>query len=262
MKEPIATAESLYVSGMNNAAHIEYVTIVLKRAESTPTIAKKLSAELKELEKAVEAEDAAFKLSLKNLTTDKIRAADEKRVAIYSAIKKLIHSYKKIPEMSEFVILLEQALKDYDIKGAIQIDKKNGLMSNLIEDFKTKYLQAVRALGIENQVDQFDKANQETIDLIDNRTDQWKEHSKGELRAARLVTDKAYNHFINMLNAHILLEGDAGYADFVSYLNTTILHYQREVLHQRGKAKTADDDTSDGNNSDNNDGDEEEPPQG
>jgi hypothetical protein len=236
------------------------MTNVVKRAKATQIILKKLSAEIAALEKALEAEDAALKLSQKSMLTDRIAALDALRDKLYNSLKRLIKSYLNIPEMAAYATLLLQALKDYAIDVSGQLDKKSGMLLNLINDLKTKYAEAVSKLGLDELVANLEKTNQEVIDRMLERTEEQKNRTKGTLKDARAVTDKAYDHFVEMLNAHILFEGDAQYADFIAFLNAEILHFRREVLHQKGKTPTAGGDEGDNNNS--NDGEEEEPPQG
>jgi hypothetical protein len=254
--------KSFRSSGLNNGGHFLYMTNVLQRAKATQLIYKKLRAQLDALEKALEAEDAALKLSTKSLLTDEIDAANILRERLYAAIVKLINSYAHAPELAPYVAVLKQALKDYDIHVKQQRDKVSGLLLNLINDFKTKYAEAVNKLGLQVQVANLEQANQTVIDLMLQRAEEKKSHTKGELKAARAVTDAAYLDFVETLNAHVKLEGDTQYADFIDYLNTLILHYQRQVLHQKGKTPSASDNGSGGDDSGNGGDDDDDVPQG
>ncbi|MDR0988028.1 MAG: DUF6261 family protein [Prevotellaceae bacterium] len=254
-------ADSFYVTGMDNGGHFMFMTNGVKRAKATLVIVKKLSAEIAALEKALEAEDAVLKLSNKSLITDRIVELDALRSKLYNALKKLIQDYAAVPELAPEATVLLQAFKDYAIHVNEQRDRVSALMLNLINDLKSKYAQGVSKLGLEALVANFEKANQEVIDRMVERAEDQKGRTKGMLRAAREATDAAYRHFVEMLNAHVSFEGDADYADFIEFLNIEILHFRRQVLHQKGKTSTADGGGGDDSNS--NDGDEEEePPQG
>ncbi|MDR0988578.1 MAG: DUF6261 family protein [Prevotellaceae bacterium] len=255
--------EEFRYSGLNNGGHFQFGTDVINRAEATPTITSKFKPQLAAFKQALEAEDAALKLSTKSLLTDQIQEADQRRDKLYPVMVRLIHDYSLIPDKAESAKPLSQAIVDYGIKPRGQRDKQSGLMSNLFHDMRTKYAASVDALGLGELLGELEQANQQVIDLMQQRTEERKNHLNGALKASRNATELAYRDFVETINARIQLEGEAKYADFVAYLNAEILHYQREVLHQKGKPSRADENTpgEGGNNNGGNDG-EEEPPQG
>ena len=52
----------------------------------------------------------------------------------------------------------------------------------------------------------------------------------GQLRTAQDDANKAYRILVDKVNAFILIEGDAEYADFVDKINEQVKHYKQEVL--------------------------------
>ncbi|MDR0988684.1 MAG: DUF6261 family protein [Prevotellaceae bacterium] len=255
-------AESFYYREMNNGGHFQFETDVYNRAKSTPAINSKFKAELEAFGKAIDAENAALKLSTKSLITDQIEEADALRDRLYPALVKRVETFLLEPDKAGLAKQLEQAFKDYRIRVKGQRDKESGMMGNLILDMRTKYAAAVKTLGLTSLVDQFAAANQQVIDLMQQRTEEQKNHVNGTLKAARAEAEKAYHTFIEKLNAYLIVEGDAKYADFVSYLNAQILHYRREVLGQKAKGPSADTGDEGAASGGNSGGDEEEPPQG
>ncbi|MDR0987939.1 MAG: DUF6261 family protein [Prevotellaceae bacterium] len=250
---------SMNTTAMNNGAHFRYMEETVTKAESDPVISRNFSVQLAALKKALAEEDKALKLSTKSLLSDDIYAADRRRDSVYSALVKAVHGFRNVPGLEQPARVVGQAFIDYSIKSGMQRDKKSGLMSNLLNDLLTKYTKEVAQLGLNVMIDSLQKANQEVIDLMSERTDEQKNHAKGALKAARLLTDKAYHDFIDMLNARALTEGTTKYDDFMTYMNAEILHYQREVLHQKGNSHSSD--TPSGDTGGEDDG-EEEPPQG
>ncbi|MDR0988504.1 MAG: DUF6261 family protein [Prevotellaceae bacterium] len=250
-----------YVPGLNNGVHFLYNSDVVEQAEATPTIMRKMKQQVDALKQAVSQEDALLKLSTKSLLTDEIAEADRRRVTLYTSIRKVVNSLLKVPEKAPAALKVKQGIKDYAIKISGQFDKKSGLFVNLINDLQTLYVKEISLLNLTGLVQDFAAANAEAIDLMKQRDKQRDNHVNGALPIARKATDKAYYAFVKTLNAHIVLEGDAGYADFVAYLNAVILRYQREVLHQRGKHNSSSDADA-GDSAGGNDDGEEEPPQG
>ncbi len=66
--------------------------------------------------------------------------------------------------------------------------------------------------------------------LTGQRTDERSAKTAGALKAARNVSDEAYRMLVLHVNAHALIEGEAGYTAFIDYANTEIDHYKQEVL--------------------------------
>ncbi|MBP3367216.1 MAG: hypothetical protein J6K96_09580, partial [Treponema sp.] len=69
------------------------------------------------------------------------------------------------------------------------------------------------------------------------RTDERSARTAGALKAARAASDGAYRELVSHVNAHALIEGEAGYEAFIDYANTEIAHFRQEVLG--GKKKSA-----------------------
>ncbi|MDR0988287.1 MAG: DUF6261 family protein [Prevotellaceae bacterium] len=249
------------ITALNNGSHFLFVTEIVNRAKETKIIVKVFGAALSELEKALAAEDAALKLSNKNPLTVKIEVAVSLRGRLYTALKRRIKSFEMEPSLSDFVTELLQAIKDYSIQGMGQRDKQGGLIINLITDLKTKYADAVRALALDALVKELEDANNEVIRLMEERTEDKKNQVNGALKNARKATDTAYRAFVDLIGARVLIEGDASYADYISYLNAEIQHYQRDVLHQKITLPTGDNNNNNNNGNSGDDG-EEEPPQG
>jgi hypothetical protein len=251
---------SPYLLRANNGAHYRFVAEVVATAEQTPVVHTKLNGSFMALKKALDNEDAALKLSTKYLKTDKIKAANTARVRLYASIKKEIENYALLSDTAEPAGILKQALIDYAIKTSAQRDKVSGLLENLISDFHNKYAKEVSTLGLNTLVANLEKANKDVISLMHERTVDSASRPKSALRDARKATDVAFYDFVDTLNAHIQLEGDAEFAEFVAYLNAEILHFQRQVLRQKGKHSSS---TGDASDNDNQPGDgEEEPPTG
>ncbi|MDR0988879.1 MAG: DUF6261 family protein [Prevotellaceae bacterium] len=226
----------LRVAKLNNGAHFLYMAEIVARAKSTSGIAKTLHISLAALEKALQNEDAALKLSRKNLMNDTIKAAVARRARIYAALKKRIDSFSVESDALEAVTRLQQALKDHRIQASGQRDKEGGLILHLLDELQSKYAQAVDKLSLGTLLSELEKANGEVIDLMEHRTEEEKNRIVGALKTARAATDAAYRDFVDQLNAHALLESNAAYADFIAYMNAEIVHYQREVLHRGGKS--------------------------
>ena len=72
--------------------------------------------------------------------------------------------------------------------------------------------------------------------LVFERTNENALTAPRQLSQARLSAEDAYRKLLQMLNAHILIEGDAEYRDCVLLLNGEVTHYNQTVIARRKPA--------------------------
>lgn len=82
---------------MNGGAHFMFMTNVVKKAASDPTIKTRAASQLATLQAALEAEDAALKISRKSLLSDDIAAADHLRDRLYRSYRKAVSGFSGFP---------------------------------------------------------------------------------------------------------------------------------------------------------------------
>ena len=226
--------QTVYLGGMNNAAHFMFVSNVAERAEKDTAVAEKCAAQVAALRAAVTAEDENLQLSTKSLITDKIAAADRLRDQLYAGYKKAVAGYADFPvaEMAEAAKVLSQHIKDYKIDVQAQMDKETGLLVNFVQDLEGKFKAQVDALSLGAFVEKLKAANEDVRELTAQRTDERSAKTAGALKTARAASDEAYKTLVQHVNAHALLEGDAEYSAFIDYANTEIEHFKKEVLRK------------------------------
>ena len=232
----------IYLGRMNNAAHYLYVTNVLARAEANEAVAAKVATQVNNLKTTLAKEDEYFKLSTKSLTTDEITKADEERDYLYISYKLVVEALLRhpVPEMAQAAKVLNQHIKDYAINTRMQLDKETGAIINFISDLETKYKAEVELLALTPYVTKIKEVNESLRGYTGARTNERMKTIVGALKAARAATDDAYRALVKIVNALALVEGDTVYADFITYVNTEIVHYRREVLGQKASGATAD----------------------
>ncbi len=232
--------QTIYLGGMNNAAHFLFVSNVATRAQKDAAVAEKCAPQVEALKNAVATEDERLKVSAKSLTTDKIAAADRLRGQLYAGYKRAVKGYVGFPvdEFAEASAVLSQHIKDYKINPQAQLDAETGLLVNFIQDLEGKFAPQVEKLCLSVFVSQLKSANESVRELTAQRTDERSAKSAGALKAARTASDEAYRELVNHVNARALLEGEAVYAAFIAYANTEIEHYKQEVLGGKKAARS------------------------
>lgn len=250
---------TINLSGMPNGAHFTYHSNRVYPQAYADTNVKSIAAtQLTAYHTAIQAEDAALKLSQKSLLSDNLGEADKQRDYVYSKFRQSVKSYLDFPE-AEIALAaktLNQALKDYAIEPAMQMDKETGLLVNLIQDMEEKHAAHVTTLNLGLFVTQLKKYNEQVIALTTSRTEERVGITAGAMKAARRQVDDAYRQLIKVVNAYIIVEGDTKYKAFADYMNTLIREYKINVLGQKAPATpTPGPDSGDGSG----DGDSESP---
>ena len=242
---------------MNSGAHFEYVSMMLASVQSQAAVKQKVADLVAALASAIEAEDAALKVSTKSFITDDIAQADQDRDTFYAGYKKAVEGFLHMPvaDMAQAAKVLKQHIKDYRINTRAQIDQNTGLLANFIADLEGKYAAQVATLGLSVFVTHMKEANERVRTLVRQRNNERMGIAVGALKTARVNTDAAYHNLVDMVNALALVNGDADYATFIDYVNVEITRYKREVLNQKASAvdTSADSSTSTDTDADNTD---------
>ena len=231
---------------MNSGAHFEYVSMMLASVQSQAAVKQKVADLVAALASAIEAEDAALKVSTKSFITDDIAQADQDRDTFYAGYKKAVEGFLHTPvaDMAQAAKVLKQHIKDYRINTRAQIDQNTGLLANFIADLEGKYAAQVATLGLSVFVTHMKEANERVRTLVRQRVNERMGITVGALKAARVNTDAAYHNLVQMVNALALVNGDADYAAFIDYVNAEITRYKREVLNQKASAADTSADSS------------------
>ena len=161
--------------------------------------------------------------------------------------------------MAEAAKILAQHIKDYNIDPADQLDKETGLLQNMLADLQGKFAEQVAKLSLTSVVEQLAETNEqldakveqreseqlaETNEQLDAKVEQreseYAERKVGAMAAARKKVDAAYKDLVQVINALVILEGEADYAEFIKLQNQSIARYKREALGETSSGKKED----------------------
>ena len=228
---------------LNNGAHYSFINNALILALADKAVMAKAASEVETLKSAFAVEDEMLGVSRKSLLTDEIIEANKERTALYIGYKNAVKSFLNMPgkDMAEAAKVLLQQIKDYRISAKYQLDKKTGLLMNLIDDLEKNHSEQVATLSLTPFVSSMKAANMRVRSLIQQRSDERTGISVRGLKKARFATDAAYRALIDKVNALALVFGDKDYSNFIDYMNTEIARYKREVLGRKSSATAEED---------------------
>ena len=238
---------AIKVANLTNGVHFMYHKNTLARIKAHGTIPTKCTKLVTLYESGLTEEDEALKVSQKNFLSDKISTADDLRDKLYQSYRTAVKAMLNYPveTIAEAAKVLWQHMKDYNIDTSAQLDRETGMLQNLTADLKGKFAEQVEALHLTEVVEKLTEANEQVNTLIEQRESEYANRKVGAMREARAKVDTAYKNLVQVINALVILDGEADYADFIKLQNQSIARYKREALGETTSGKEPDEEDED-----------------
>ncbi|OUO51536.1 hypothetical protein B5F77_10190 [Parabacteroides sp. An277] len=227
-------------AGMDNGAHYMYHSNTLANVKKDSHISTKCTKFITPYEAAIGNEDAVLVISQKSLISDQIAEADRVRDEAYRSYRNTVKAMVSLPvaNLAEAAKILAQHIKDYRIDPKMQLDKETGLLRNFTADLTGKFAEQVATLNLTSVVEELAEANERVNTLIVERDKENASRQVGLTKQTREKVDEAYRELIQVINAYVLIEGEADYAAFIDNQNAIIQRYKQQVLGQTSGSKT------------------------
>ena len=108
----------------------------------------------------------------------------------------------------------------------------------MIGDLRTKVAAEIVTLAIVDWIDELERQNNVYIALQATRNSEEANRTELRMKQVRVDVDAAYNKIVKRINALIVVNGEAPYAEFVKELNARIGRAQDSIAISRAsKAK-------------------------
>ena len=183
-------------------------------------------------------EDEALKKIAKSAITAEIQTADAYRDRIFRGMcdtnKAALNHFRS--EVQQAATRLKIVLDTYGNLAPKPLNEQTSGVYNLLQDLNARIDDAEKT-GIAEWMNELQTANQAVDQLMKDRYDESAAKTDIVLREARLKVDAQYRIITERIEALALVEGAAGYSDFVRYLNTVIAKYTTIVAQRSGKKK-------------------------
>ena len=225
---------AIKVANLTNGAHFTYHKNTLARIKAHATIPTKCAKLVSTYEANFAVEDEVLKVSQKSFLSDEINAKDNLRGKLYQSYRMAVKAMLNYPveAIAEAAKILWQHMKDYNIDTSAQLDRETGMLQNLITDLKGKWAEHVETLHLTEVVEKLEEANEEVNTLIEQRENEYVNRKAGATREARAKVDAAYKDLVQVINALVILEGEADYAELIKLQNQSIARFKREALNE------------------------------
>lgn len=216
--------ESLHSNNQRNASHyqfqIDFNTTVIKYTPLALGIVDAYEVYLPLLQN----ESVALVAITKSATTEQIEAADKERDftfrGFFDTVKsKSNHFNADVRDAAKRVMVLLNAYGNLTRKPK---DEESGLITSMIADLRLQMPGDLTTLEVVDWMAELERNNNVFIGLQATRNSEEANRTELRMKEVRKEIDTAYKHIIERINALIVVNGEAGYSDFVKELNARI----------------------------------------
>ena len=232
---------SLYLHNQRNAAHYQFQTdfnsTIIKYTPQALGIVDDYAA----YSPLLEDEGVALVAITKSATTEEIETADKNRDFTFRGLAdKVTNSLNHFdPQVREAARRIKVIFDTYGNLVPKPDDEESGLITSLIADLRTKVTTEIEIVALVDWIAELERLNNVFIALEATRNTEEAKKSELRMKKVRVVVDVAYNKIVKRINALIIVNGEAPYAEFVKELNVRIGRAQDSIALCRGLAKTA-----------------------
>lgn len=228
---------------LHNEEHFNFLTDFSELITAATPAALNIADEYAAFTPLLAEEASVMEIIRKNSYTESVIEADEARDLIFSFIKASVKNMTKsydatVAAAAEKVLNIINNYKDVSRFG---LQEETGKIINLLDDLKVASVMALcTQIGIKAHLTELENANNRFKTLM---TDRRAEESQKPLRSAGDIIEEIktpYNAIIDKINALVVVNGEAGYKDFISKVNVLISEYRKVVRMRRSRAGDAD----------------------
>jgi hypothetical protein len=231
--------QKIHISHFRNDEHfqfiLEFINLIYKFGAEALNVATLFTTFLS----LFKLEDEALKKIMKSVLTLDLQDMDKRRDRLLRGIAEMnrtaaIHFNEEVQEASKRLKIL---LDTYGNIAKKPMNEATAAIFNLLQELTGKYAADVALVGIADWVRELHACNGAFDKLMKTRYEETAMRTDLVLKDCRRNVDETYHAIVDHINAHVVLEGDAAYADFIRNLNVVIDKYAVILAHRRGKAK-------------------------
>jgi len=232
---------SLYLHSQRNAAHYQFQTdfngLITKYSPQVLGIFEDYVA----YQPLLQDEGVALVAITKSATTEEIDEADKNRDFTFrGTADKVTNSLNHFdPQVREAARRVKVIFDAYGNLVPKPDDEESGLISSLIADLRTKASMEIVIVALVDWIAELERLNNIFIALEATRNSEEAKKLVLRMKKVRVVVDAAYNIIVKRINALIIVNGEAPYAEFVKELNARIGRAKDAIAQSKARVATA-----------------------
>ena len=232
------------IRNLSQALHLQFVSEIVSLIEKFSALVSRFSPQYAVFRASVEKEDLCYKIIRKSDLSETKEKADQARDAVIVGINEAVRTALRHfdPAISEAAKRLKIVLDAYNTPKPLTdlpYDAETIAVVNLLQEFDGKYAADVQLAGLTGWVTELRARNGEFDRLAKAYNEQQASKPPFKMKDVRKETDEAYRNIVLVINALIVMEGEAAYAPFVTELNELIKHYSDLLAQHEGRMRKA-----------------------
>lgn len=231
------------LSRYRSSQHLFLMNEFIRLVSENPSVRIIVEPYLQNLQRAVEAEIIADQVEYGSIYTEKINELIVLREKYYGALRNLVDNGLNHFDANavEAAKLLDRLLNKYvDILYKTRTEKMTDFTNLANELQKPEYAAAVVKINAAEWTAKIQEINSACAGHADSRDKEGAARHDGNVHDARRVVDPLYNSMVDRINATVLLNGEAGFTEFINQMNLKIEHLKNTMAQQQGAKKTPD----------------------
>lgn len=200
-----------WLSALKNADHVGVTTQIYDAVKKAELSNDAYKAQVKELAKAIEGEDEAYKKTQKDWAVERLKAVDTEMDSYMVAIRSIVAGHAALPEAEEHkqpALEILHLWKDYAFKLSDSYSAESSKVINMYQEV-AKQQAAAEKLGIWTYFGKAKEKAEEVQRLLAERFTDMASRTAGELKEARSATDQAIKQLYQVINSmQVLLPGE------------------------------------------------------
>ena len=235
----------IHTLSYRNNEHFQYFRAVTALIEDADPVKLKIADLYAIFKQAFEMEDMVHLKIAKSSLTEKIAAADHRRDTTFRGINYILlgllcHFDSVIIDAATRVKIV---VDSYGNITKLPLNEETSAIYNLVQELLEKHEKDLEILKLDQWVYRLGAENDGYDALVMDRYAETAGRTQLTMKKCRAETDRIYNLIVERINAYIVTEGDAAYADFVGKLNAVIEKYENTMSMRKGRAKGKKDET-------------------
>ncbi|HJV78063.1 MAG TPA: DUF6261 family protein [Paludibacter sp.] len=186
---------------------------------------------------ALAGEDAAIKVEQGSIITKTITESDEYRDFLERGFYKFTESQTMSfdPAVRTAAEHILRKLDQYGDLRYLPYQKETDNITTRNAELFSNYAADLATAEATERLTKIDEANNEFDSHFGNRANETAARISSNVRNARILVDPAYQAVVNQINALVLVEGEANYAEFIDRVNYYINYYKAGIAARRGR---------------------------
>lgn len=191
-----------WISNLRNADHVGVTTQIYETVKEAAIDNEMYKTSVAVLGKAIEAEDEAYRKTLKDWTVEELKKVDGDMDSYMRGIRQILSGHSMVPESEEMQIKALEMLqmwKDYDFRTSDGYNSESSKVINMFQDVQKRKSDA-EALGVWRYFEKAEKLAQEVQKLLSERFTELSSRTIGEMRKARTQTDTSIRQTYQLIS--------------------------------------------------------------